>query len=223
MLNSKKEQKEIPGKQEKIRIENLNFKYKKRVNMNKKKLEELTKKSEEFYEFEEKTPDKIREFKKNPESDPLDDFIVEVVGERLDQNLSQEDLAKKMKTTQSVISRFENMGRKPSFEFMQRLAEALGGKLHLTIHGDYTLTASKEHREQLDLLSEQKNRSPKEILEEFLEQGFKRMTFPDVIPTAKLWIPRATSYVVFDANLSVQEEYEKQSAYWPSSAAKEAS
>jgi len=154
--------------------------------MNKKKMEELKRKSKKYYEFEEKNPDKIEEFEKNPERDPLDDFIVEVINERLDRNLSQEDVAQKMNTKQSAISRFENLGRKPSYEFMEKIANALGGNLYLTIHGDYTLTVPKEYREQLDLLSKQRNQNPKEILMELLEQGFKRITLSDESPAVKL-------------------------------------
>ena len=138
----------------------------------KKKIEELKKMERKYYQLERENEDKIEYFKKELK-DPLNDFIVEVITERLDKGLNQEKLANKMGTKQPVISRFENLGRKPSYEFMERLAKVLGGNLYITIHGDYTLTAPKEYRKKLDLLSKETGKSPKELMMNFLEQGIK--------------------------------------------------
>jgi len=45
--------------------------------------------------------------------------------------MSQRQLAKKMKTTQAVISRIESMNANPSLFLLKRLAEALDSKLIL--------------------------------------------------------------------------------------------
>lgn len=48
---------------------------------------------------------------------------------RLHQRVSQAELAKRMHTSQSVITRFERMGRIPTIEFIYKVAEALGVEL----------------------------------------------------------------------------------------------
>lgn len=54
-----------------------------------------------------------------------------IIEKRLAQQMSQRQLAKKMKTTQAVISRIESMNANPSLFLLKRLAEALGSKLVL--------------------------------------------------------------------------------------------
>lgn len=51
---------------------------------------------------------------------------------RLHAHLSQKDIAKRMKTTQSVISRMES-GANISVAKLQKYAEACGAKLHINI------------------------------------------------------------------------------------------
>ena len=50
---------------------------------------------------------------------------------RLEQGLTQEKLAKRLKTKQSVISRVENAKTTPSFSFLKRLAKALNASLQV--------------------------------------------------------------------------------------------
>ncbi|MCL4408022.1 MAG: helix-turn-helix transcriptional regulator [Thermotogae bacterium] len=142
--------------------------------MNDKKIDELKQKAKEYYEWEKNNPDKIEQFEAESKIDPLEDFILEVFKERLNQNLTQEELAKKMNTKQSVISRFENGGREPSYEFMNRLAEVLGGNLYLTIHGDYTITVPEKYREKLKMLSKEKNMSVNQLLMDILDREINK-------------------------------------------------
>ena len=48
---------------------------------------------------------------------------------RTEAGLTQAALAERMGTTQSAISRMEGGGTRPSFETLERLAEAVGGEL----------------------------------------------------------------------------------------------
>lgn len=48
-----------------------------------------------------------------------------IIKARIEKGLTQGQLAKKLKTRQSVISRFENAGTVPSISFLKRLAQAL--------------------------------------------------------------------------------------------------
>lgn len=56
-----------------------------------------------------------------------------MIEKRIKEGLTQKELAKKMKTKQSAISRFENGKGNPTMEFMYRLADALGAKMKITI------------------------------------------------------------------------------------------
>ena len=52
---------------------------------------------------------------------------------RIRKNITQKKLAAKLKTKQSVISRLETGRGNPTLTFMQRFAEALGGRLDLKV------------------------------------------------------------------------------------------
>ena len=64
-------------------------------------------------------------------------LIVEAVESRHARGISQVTLAQSMSTKQSVISRFENMGRLPSYDFIARLSIALGHSPGMTLYGEY--------------------------------------------------------------------------------------
>jgi len=52
-----------------------------------------------------------------------------MIEKRLAKKLSQRQLAKKVKTTQAVISRIESMNANPSLFLLKRLASAFGKRL----------------------------------------------------------------------------------------------
>ena len=49
--------------------------------------------------------------------------------------VSQEELARKLKTTQSAIARFERRERVPTFEFLEKVARALGVRVRVELEG----------------------------------------------------------------------------------------
>jgi DNA-binding XRE family transcriptional regulator len=57
----------------------------------------------------------------------------QMIGARIKNKMSQEDLAKKAGTGQAVISRLEGMNASPSLALLKRIAEALGTKFEITI------------------------------------------------------------------------------------------
>lgn len=65
------------------------------------------------------------------ESEPEYLLSKAMIEKRLFQQISQRQLAKKMKTTQAVISRIESMNANPSLFLLKRIAEALDSKLVL--------------------------------------------------------------------------------------------
>ena len=54
---------------------------------------------------------------------------------RIKHKLTQKELARKLKTQQSVISRIENAQTTASLSFLKRLASAFGGKIEVTFKG----------------------------------------------------------------------------------------
>jgi len=57
----------------------------------------------------------------------------QMIDARIKQNITQEELAKKVNTGQAVISRLEGMNSKPSISLLERVARALNIKFNITI------------------------------------------------------------------------------------------
>ncbi len=55
----------------------------------------------------------------------------QIIAQRLKQKMTQQDLAKKAKTTQAVISRVERMTSSTSLELLKRIAGAFGTRLRV--------------------------------------------------------------------------------------------
>lgn len=60
------------------------------------------------------------------------DIIKQIIKTRLEQNLTQSDLAKKVGTAQSNISRLESGNYNPTLEFLEKVATSLGKKLKVS-------------------------------------------------------------------------------------------
>jgi ribosome-binding protein aMBF1 (putative translation factor) len=60
-------------------------------------------------------------------------LIRQVIANRLKKGYSQAQLAAKMKTKQSAISRLESGGYNPSLEFLTKVSKALGCKLTISL------------------------------------------------------------------------------------------
>ena len=80
----------------------------------------------------------LRNRLKNPEfrkaweeSEPEYQISRALISARLENKISQRELARKANTTQAVISRLEGMNANPSVGLIQKIASALG--LHLKI------------------------------------------------------------------------------------------
>lgn len=65
------------------------------------------------------------------ESEPEYLLAKQLIEKRLKEKLSQRALAKKLNTTQAVISRLETMQANPSLELLKRIAGVFGTKLHI--------------------------------------------------------------------------------------------
>lgn len=75
---------------------------------------------------------KNSEFKKlYEESEPEYQIARAVIRARIEKGYTQKDLARKLNTTQSVVSRLENAGSSPSISFLKRLAKVLDTSLQV--------------------------------------------------------------------------------------------
>ncbi|MGD0771687.1 MAG: helix-turn-helix transcriptional regulator [Candidatus Solibacter sp.] len=59
-------------------------------------------------------------------------LVAALIEARTRAGLTQEQVAKRMKTTQAVIARLEGGGSKPSTRTLERYAEATGSRLRIT-------------------------------------------------------------------------------------------
>ncbi|MDD2402308.1 MAG: helix-turn-helix transcriptional regulator [Clostridia bacterium] len=62
----------------------------------------------------------------------LYDIKREIIKLRIEQGLSQKELANKINTKQSAISRLESGDYNPSLEFLSKVAIAFGKELHIS-------------------------------------------------------------------------------------------
>jgi ribosome-binding protein aMBF1 (putative translation factor) len=65
---------------------------------------------------------------------PVYKLIREIVAFRIAQGMTQKELAEKIGTKQSSISRFEKAMKLPSISFLSQITEALGLEWEFTIH-----------------------------------------------------------------------------------------
>lgn len=65
------------------------------------------------------------------ESQPEFEIAKAIIRARIEKKITQKELAKRMHTTQSVISRVEQAGTSPSISFLKRVAKALNASLQV--------------------------------------------------------------------------------------------
>jgi len=64
---------------------------------------------------------------------PEFDLIKMIIERRIENGLTQKELAKKIGTKQSAVSRFESGTYNPSFSFIQKIANALDARLEISL------------------------------------------------------------------------------------------
>jgi DNA-binding XRE family transcriptional regulator len=62
------------------------------------------------------------------------DFIRMLIRKRIEKGLSQEELAEKVGTRQSAISRLESGRYNPSFKILRKVAQALDSEIKISIY-----------------------------------------------------------------------------------------
>ncbi len=64
-------------------------------------------------------------------SNMLVDIACKIINYRLDNDLTQQDLAKKLNITQAMVSKLESGEYNPTIEFLYKISKKLGWKLEL--------------------------------------------------------------------------------------------
>ena len=85
--------------------------------------------AEEVFAKARKNPAYLRAY------DELEDefsLVAELIKARTDARLTQEEVARRMNTTQAVIARLEGGGREPSTRTLRRFAKATGHRLKIS-------------------------------------------------------------------------------------------
>lgn len=93
-------------------------------------------KKRKFYTHEEMHKDWMKDPRYREAYDDLEaEFQIarQMIDARLKRKMSQEELARRAKTGQAVISRLEGMNARPSISLLQRVARALNTKFNITI------------------------------------------------------------------------------------------
>lgn len=76
-----------------------------------------------------KDPEIFKEYKA---LEPEYEIIRQVIAARIDQDMTQSELAARIGTRQSNISRLESGNYNPSLEFLKKVARGLGKELHIS-------------------------------------------------------------------------------------------
>ena len=84
-----------------------------------------------------KNPEYRREYEALEEEFSLVAALIEA---RTRAGLTQEEVARRMKTTQAVIARLESGGSKPSTRTLERFAQATGSRLKITFEPENART-----------------------------------------------------------------------------------
>jgi transcriptional regulator with XRE-family HTH domain len=104
---------------------------------------------------------------------PFSQIIIESLEKRQLLGLSQTDLARRMGSKQSVVSRFENMGRKPSYDLIARMSMALGHVPGMTLFGDYMAVVPCTKHKIVDRLAKTNGMDTKKYLALLLEKAIE--------------------------------------------------
>ena len=87
------------------------------------------------YKFEDHLKESLKDpnFKKAWEDSELEFLLAkELIKKRLEKKMSQRDLARKLKTSQAVVSRIETMNANPSLSLLKRIAKVLDTNLQVS-------------------------------------------------------------------------------------------
>lgn len=99
--------------------------------------------------------------------------------------MTQKDVADKMGTTQSAISRIASLKTNPSYKQLQKMAEAVGGNLYITPMKDMTVQVPYDLQDTVRKLAEGEDKTTNEYLDEVIRdaveseyESYTKMSIP---------------------------------------------
>jgi transcriptional regulator with XRE-family HTH domain len=96
------------------------------------------------------------------------DLILDFKDARIKQNLTQADIAAKIGTKQTAVSRFESYDTKPTITFLMKYAKALGKDMVIQLENDFLIEMPQQVREKALKLQAEAKVNIKQILTEVL-------------------------------------------------------
>lgn len=88
-------------------------------------------------------------------------------------NLTQKDIAEKMGTTQSAVSRIESLKTNPSYKQLLKMAQAVGGDLLITPMKDMTVQVPYDLQDTVRKLAAGENKTTNEYLDEVIRDSIE--------------------------------------------------
>lgn len=117
----------------------------------------------------EKEDEKLASFVKMYEA--LSSFLTDFDFMKDSLGLTQKDIADKMGTTQSAISRIASQKTNPSYKQLLKMAEAVGGNLYITPMKDMTVQVPYDLQETVRKLAEGEDKTTNEYLDEVIRDA----------------------------------------------------
>jgi transcriptional regulator with XRE-family HTH domain len=108
---------------------------------------------------------------------PLAEFMAEYEHQKGLQNLTQAEIARRLGTTQSAVSRFESMKHPPSYDLLRRVAQTLGDRLSISPLAGYTFTVPADLRETADKVAKNRGVSAVQLMAGLFREALKRESF----------------------------------------------
>lgn len=105
---------------------------------------------------------------------PLAEFITEYEYRKGSSGLTQSEIARRMGTRQSAISRFESMKHPPSYDFLQALSHAVGDRLFLSPSAAYSLTLPYDLRDAAEQAASRRGIGVPELMAQLLRESLQR-------------------------------------------------
>lgn len=149
--------------------------------------------------------DKDRKLKEYVEKNAaLASFLNDIDILKQRKHLTQKDIAKKMGTTQSSVSRIESLKTNPSYSVLVSMSKAVGGSLLLTPMADMTVTVPLDLQEKVACLAARENKSPYN----FLLDVVRREVDVRYMEVESLFSNIIASAIFCDGNEAIEEKYE---------------
>lgn len=107
----------------------------------------------------------------------VENFIDEIVEIRKKKGITQEELARRIGTKKSNISRIENKRQlNLTFDMMAKLTNALDESIFITIDGNNIIKLDHETMEKLHYINEKLEKTDPEVLHELILREYQNLT-----------------------------------------------